>query len=499
MRQWTTFGSGAVAAALFGTAALADMTADQVWQNWQDLGTSMGQSMQAASTERANGTLTVRGVTITSAEEDVTVTGTIDQIVFRERGDGTVEITMSESYPLTVVAPDEAGDPVTMAIAITQSGLVMVASGTEAEVVYDLTADTLALAVEELSGGQDTPAVELNMGLAGVAGRYNVHDSQDFSTVLTAESMSFAMAADELDDGTSFSLDMSLADLDISSAMSGFNPAGMDDMAAALRAGFGFRLDLSHGAADYAVEGADPTSGATAIAGTVGSGGFNVSMNDGGLRYATSSRDIALTVASDEMPFPPLSASMDEATVAFAMPMLAGETPQEFSLETRLVSIVLDDMLWNMFDPGNVLPRDPKTAIIALGGTVRLLGDLIDDAAAGGNPVPPEPVDVTLRELQLTIAGAELTGDGQLTFDNTDTVTFDGMPRPEGAVNLRLVGGNALVDRLVQLGYLPPDQAMGARMMMGLFGRPGDGPDTLTSTIEVREDGGVYANGQRIQ
>ncbi len=40
---------------------------------------------------------------------------------------------------------------------------------------------------------------------------------------------------------------------------------------------------------------------------------------------------------------------------------------------------------------------------------------------------------------------------------------------------------------------------MGARMMMGLFAQPGDGPDTLVSTIEVKEDGSVLANGQRIK
>ena len=36
-------------------------------------------------------------------------------------------------------------------------------------------------------------------------------------------------------------------------------------------------------------------------------------------------------------------------------------------------------------------------------------------------------------------------------------------------------------------------------MMMGLFARPGDGEDTLVSTIEVQEDGAVLANGQRIR
>lgn len=40
---------------------------------------------------------------------------------------------------------------------------------------------------------------------------------------------------------------------------------------------------------------------------------------------------------------------------------------------------------------------------------------------------------------------------------------------------------------------------MGARMMMGMFGTPGEGEDVITSTIEVTEDGQVLANGQRLR
>jgi hypothetical protein len=35
--------------------------------------------------------------------------------------------------------------------------------------------------------------------------------------------------------------------------------------------------------------------------------------------------------------------------------------------------------------------------------------------------------------------------------------------------------------------------------MMGLFTRPGEGPDSLTTKVEINEQGHVLANGQRIQ
>ena len=73
------------------------------------------------------------------------------------------------------------------------------------------------------------------------------------------------------------------------------------------------------------------------------------------------------------------------------------------------------------------------------------------------------------------------------------------MPRPKGGVDLTLVGGNGLLDKLVGMGLLPEEQAMGARMMMGLFAVPGEGEDTLNSRIEVNDEGHVLANGQRIR
>ncbi|KZY37515.1 hypothetical protein A3731_41755 [Roseovarius sp. HI0049] len=113
--------------------------------------------------------------------------------------------------------------------------------------------------------------------------------------------------------------------------------------------------------------------------------------------------------------------------------------------------------------------------------------------------MPGELNSLDLNSLTVSAAGAELTGDGSFTFDNSDMTTFEGMPAPTGSVNLMLVGGNALLDKLVAMGFVPEEQAAGARMMMGLFAVPGDGEDTLTSTIEVKGDGQVLANGQRIR
>jgi hypothetical protein len=113
--------------------------------------------------------------------------------------------------------------------------------------------------------------------------------------------------------------------------------------------------------------------------------------------------------------------------------------------------------------------------------------------------VPGQLHALTLKELQVKIAGADLTGSGAFTFNNDDLETFDGLPAPTGDINLKLVGGNGLLDNLIKMGMVPQDEAMGVRMMMGLFAVAGDGEDTLTSKIEVKDDGSIFANGQRLK
>jgi hypothetical protein len=153
-----------------------------------------------------------------------------------------------------------------------------------------------------------------------------------------------------------------------------------------------------------------------------------------------------------------------------------------------------------MLDPMAQLPRDPATLILDISGMARLLADILDPAVAEQpEAVPAELHALDLNELQLTFGGAELTGEGGFTFDNGDLVTFDGFPKPLGQVKLKLTGGNGLLDRLIAMGVIPEEQATGFRMMAGLFANAGPGEDELNPTIEVREDGGLYANGQRLR
>ena len=168
-----------------------------------------------------------------------------------------------------------------------------------------------------------------------------------------------------------------------------------------------------------------------------------------------------------------------------------------------LKDFTIADGLWGLFDPSGQLPRDPATMTVDLSGKAKLLFDYLDPAQSAileqAGTALGELEALTLNELTVDVAGARLTGQGDFTFDNSDTVTFSGFPKPQGAVDLQLLGGNGLLDNLVSIGLLPEDQALGARLMMGLFARPGEGEDAFVSKIEVNDQGHVLANGQRLQ
>lgn len=121
------------------------------------------------------------------------------------------------------------------------------------------------------------------------------------------------------------------------------------------------------------------------------------------------------------------------------------------------------------------------------------------EAIDKGELAPGELNALSVNALEVSVAGAELTGTGDFTFNNDDLETYDGMPAPSGEANLKLVGANTLLDTLISMGLVSDSDAMGARMMMGLLAVPGDGEDTLTSKIELTEDGQIKANGQRIK
>jgi len=508
----TLAGSTAVALAC-AAPAFADVTPEQVWENWLAFSQSSGQTVTTESVERDGDTLVVTGMKMTIAQEGVTGDGSIDELRFKDQGDGTVSVSMSETYPINLtIAPVEEGEgPTSLTIEVRQPGIAIIASGDEAETAYDFTGPEITVALTSIEG-VEAEAVDLTaeVKLATVTGKYIIvpgeNDSSALNSSFAAESLTMTMNGSNPDptpgEGedapSALKFTMNMADVAGTTNGNFISAAAMADMAAALKAGFTSDGTITTGATTYDMEVTEAT-GLTKITGKSATNSIGFAMDATKLSYSGGATGAELSMSGPEIPFPQVNLAYAEAAFSFLMPVGKTEAPSDFALLTKIVDLTISDEIWGMFDPTAQLPRDPATVVIDAKGTATLTTDLMDPAAmeALGDQPPGELNSLDITEVRAKIAGAELTGNGALTFDNTDLVTYGGMPAPTGKIDLKLVGGNTLMDKLVAMGLLPEDQVMGFRMMLSMFANA-TGEDELSSTLEFK-DGGFFANGQQLQ
>ena len=344
---------------------------------------------------------------------------------------------------------------------------------------------------------------EISMTMADITGSSNMKVGDLRSTTQRFDSGEVTFAADIKDPEGAGQMQISGSYDGIGFAGSGSFPVEMDttDMSTMLAAGFAFDGGFTFGPGgaqfNFTEEG-EQAQGST----STGGGTLDVAMDADRLSYTGEAVDYQISLQGGELPFP-VDLAMKQTAFNLLMPVASSEEEQDFAFGLTMGDFTMSDMLWGLFDAGGQLPRDPATVALDLTGKVKLLVDLMNpeemEAVDRGEKMPGELNALDLNNLTISVAGAELTGEGGFTFDNSDLVTFGGMPAPTGSVDLKLVGGNGLLDKLVAMGFVPEEQAMGARMMMSMFAVPGAGEDELTSKIEVTGDGQVKANGQRLK
>jgi hypothetical protein len=485
------------AATLAAGAASADLTAAQVWADWQASATSFGQTLSVGSEETGDGTLTLKDVSITMDGPEGGVNGTIAEIVMTEQGDGSVDIKMSPEFPLDFTMISE-GETANFSVLIDQSALDLTAAGVPEAISYAYTAPSLGMKLTKAEANGEPMDLALALALSAIDGAYTVSQSETRTVDSSLKAQTLQLSLKGTDpEGTGDTFDVALMMSDLVSQSTGtMSPLmGMTNLSEMVGAGLMTSGTTTHGPATMTLSG---TSEGTnfAVNGAYQSGAYDVAIDNTGLDYGYSGKGFTLGFSGDSVPFPDLTMAAEEIGSRLAMPVGVSEEPQDAGLAIRLLGVTISDTIWGMFDPAGVLPRDPATLIIDVAGKANWLVDVFDPAIANQpmDTAPGQLHSLAVKELLLRLAGAELTGSGDFTVNNDAP-----MPMPAGTLNLKLTGGNGLLDKLVQMGLIPEDQAMGARMMLGLFARPGDGEDTLVSEITVQEDGAVLANGQRIR
>ncbi len=505
---------GATMVSLLGTtAALADLTADEVWQGWQDSAERWGADLTAGDSSAEDGRLVLEDVVYRFSDDRVTMAHTMPQVVLEQTGDGRVAIRLSDDMRLGVDFVDGAGDAARMELAVSHDDLEIHASGTPEQLQYDSTAARIALELEHLEG-PDTEDFdsELSIVVTDFTARdaYDAEPADAHEAFMEAGLIELALRYEEHDGSHHTILDWSAEDAGLTYSATGLAAMQEETMQAALAAGLVIEGAVGHSGSQYVAEIMDDLEDRPREEGTIeggaaeGSAGFGLSAE--GLSYDATSRDAVYRIVNDAMPAPVMELMMEELHFETRLPVVESDEPQGFGTLLRIEGATVGDDLWAMVDPDGALPRDPATVLVDVDGRANWESSPLDTAAAGPRSfLTQSPAqmgalhELNLNALSLRFLGTHLSGDGAFTFDNDDLETFQGMPRPEGSLTLVLEGAEALIDQLIATGVIRQEDAMGAMMMMSMFAQPGETEDSLTTTLEIDADGGVIANGQRLR
>ncbi|WP_309665562.1 DUF2125 domain-containing protein [Tabrizicola sp.] len=499
---------------LAASPAMADVTADQVWADWQRLASAAGTPLTALAKTEGN-RLVLSRLALALGTPDDPATLRLDRLTLETRPDGTVAVVLPASFPLTLDLPPPQGpdDPSRLTFTATAPGLAISIAGLGDLAAFNITAPSLTVTLDPL----DLPAAakaDYAADLTFAAADLSLRHRQDLTATAPIISTNFTLGTLHADtlvalpegEGGSFTVDLSALagafDLQAPPDSLTKTSPNLPDLLQGMSATDGLRASFSHGPFAFTARLADPAPGPQDIALTSASGAATLRADKAGLLVDLTSglTSFDITIDDPEVPFTAAAFGYDDLSYGVSVNFGTLSGPEPFTVSARLSAFSFSEALWQQIDPASVFPRDPLSFALALSGRYAVKPEALAPnwQPASTNDLPVDIVALSLDELLLSAVGAKLTGTGALTFDNSDLVTFDGMPAPTGLLNFAATGINALIDRAASAGLIPPDELTPLRFGLAFIAKPGDGPDTLTSSIEFR-DKSLYLNGQKLR
>ena len=499
--------SGASALALLLSLQSAGaLTPEEAWEAWQTQGLASSPDFKAANTVREGDTLVVTGITTSNAvPEGPVFSMTMPEVRFRDAGNGTVEVTWPQPMELVAKGLKDTGDKSLVTVSIAQEQAVMVGTGAADAPSYAITADKVTATVEQVINPEgEVQDVTGDVVMTGVTGSYafaQADAGMGYDQSIKVASTVITARGDTPAAKDAFDVKLTLADLAVNGKSVIIGPELMQagNMAAALAAGFSFDSTVTSGALDLKAEITDsgvPGHVDAVLTGVQG----NVAMDKDRFDYGFGMTGGTVNANGFDMPLPMVTGSFAEVAYRFAFPVAKSDTPQDFSALVKLVDLTMAEDLWNPFDPGAALKRDPVTLIVDLKGKGNWLVDVFDpETRLDGPHMPMNLAALDIGQVLTKAAGAQVAATGGLTFDQSDMDSYGGFPAPVGSVNVTLDGINPLLDALVAIGVVSEDDLIGARFAMASVTKPGANPDQLLSEIEFREGGRLFINGMQMR
>jgi hypothetical protein len=491
------------------------LTADEVWAEWQQISSEGGGGVTAIA-RRDGDRLVLTDIVIPIGSPSGQADLKLDRIDLQDRPDGTVAVLLPETFPITIVDRDETAlGPDVVTLAASAPGFVMTIAGIGETAAFEIAAPSFVLSVDAI-----TPALEasqqfdLNLALADLSLSHRMDLTQ--ATKTGASSMRLGtLHADmlyDLDDPDVYRTDVSFDASDVGlildavvppsvSARSDADENPFPELLEAVSDGLSIKTEVSYGS--FALRGDVVEADGQVmmdLSSAKGTAALGIDATKGAYEVVLGQTAMSVKGNVPDLEYPNTSLSFAELAYGISLGIGDLTQPQEGRFTARLIDLAIPPELWLLVDPTGALGASPLSFALDVVGKFALAPEMLEP---GWQPTPGvfppvDIVDLTLGEFSVKAAGVDLGGGGTLTFDESDLLTFEGAPAPDGKLSFRATGVNALVDRLAEAGLLPPDEVTAFRMGLMFIAKADEEPDSLKAEIEFR-DKGFYLNGVKMR
>ena len=282
-----------------GGALWADVTPDEVWLSWQNLAQAQGQKLTADSTETADDTLMLTGVTLTLDGEFGPGSAALPDIDLVDNGDGTVAIVTPDSFPVALMLPatTAGAEPAIFNLTITAPGADIIASGVPASINYEKTLPQFELTVKGASGAYTS---DMTLKMTDVAGKYLSEAGESGQNLSGAFSSAMLdLTASSKGGPKDVQVNLSLNNLESKIELTGLPADAKIDTQSALQAGLTFDGSLSYGIGALDISGTDGGK-PLKLAGTLGGGSVTLGFDAGKFHAEALNKALALNVAGTD-------------------------------------------------------------------------------------------------------------------------------------------------------------------------------------------------------
>ena len=474
------------------TPAAADVTPREVWDDWLvSLEEGEGE-VSTQSLEETGDRVVVTGLSLRSGSAgDDSYSVEIDEIVLAQNDDGTVAVSVSPEYPVVLSGTDdEEGVEQETHLTVRHPNLGMTVSEEAGTLQHAFSAPEIRVVIERVLEDGEPLDLSGQLVLEDAEGRYDIGEATDAESTFSAASIAFDMSGTDPENGEAYTATIGMQGFDSANVLPilGTDPAGL---ARELPEGESLEGSFSAESTSFSFESESETE-TSALSGALARGETNVGLSTDGLTYSTTGQDLQMAFSGSSVPLPEVTVAIGEADLGFEVPILAQEEPQPYAFEVSMLDVSLDEGLWNMMDPAGILPRDAGEISLDISGEMDVDRDV---QARTADDAGDEVRSIELDTARIAFAGAELDATGNLVLSDSSAVE----KLPVGQIDVTLTGAMQLLDRLVQAGILPQEQATGARMMLSMFATPGAEDGALVSAIRFTEDGHVFVNDQQVR